>query len=52
MDKAALITGAGERLGRAMAVALAGMGYDIAVHYNRSREGAERTDEEIKSLGR
>ena len=52
MDKAAMITGGGMRLGRAMALALAEMGYDIAVHYNRSREGAERTAEEIKSLGR
>lgn len=52
MKKAALITGAGDRLGKAMALALAGMGYDIAVHYNSSGKGAERTAEEVKSLGR
>lgn len=52
MKKAALITGAGDRLGKAMALALAGMGYDIAVHYNSSGKGAERTAEEIRSLGR
>ena len=52
MKKAALITGAGDRLGKAMALALAGTGYDIAVHYNSSGKGAERTAEEVKSLGR
>ena len=52
MKKAALITGAGERLGKAMALALAGMGYDIALHYNSSEKGAGRTAEEIKATGR
>jgi len=52
MKKAALITGAGDRLGKAMALALAGTGYDIAVHYNSSGRGAERTAEEGRSLGR
>jgi len=52
LNKAALITGAGERLGKAMALALAGMGYDIAVHFNSSGAGAVKTAEEIKSLGR
>jgi NAD(P)-dependent dehydrogenase (short-subunit alcohol dehydrogenase family) len=52
MKKAAFITGAGERLGKAMALALAGMGYDIALHYNSSEKGAGRTAEEIKAAGR
>ena len=52
MKKAALITGAGERLGKAMALALAGMGYDIALHYNSSEKGAGRAAEEIKAIGR
>ncbi len=52
MKKAAFITGAAERLGKAMALALAGMGYDIALHYNSSEKHAKKTAEEIKSLGR
>lgn len=52
MKKAALITGAGKRLGKEMALALAGMGYDIAVHYNGSEGDARGTAGEIKARGR
>ncbi len=52
MKKAALITGGGERLGKAMALALADMGYDIALHYNSSENHAKKTAEEIKTAGR
>jgi NAD(P)-dependent dehydrogenase (short-subunit alcohol dehydrogenase family) len=52
MNKAALITGGGRRLGRDIAFELAGMGYDIALHYNTSEKGARKTADEIKSLGR
>lgn len=52
MKKAAFITGAAERLGKAMALALAGMGYDIALHYNSSEKHAKKTAEKIISLGR
>ncbi len=38
---AALVTGGGARLGKAMALYLAQRGYDVAVHYNTSAEGAE-----------
>jgi pteridine reductase len=48
----ALVTGAGQRLGRAIAVAMAGAGYDIIVHYNSSEEGATETVERIAELGR
>jgi len=48
---AALITGAGKRLGRAMALYLAGRGYDVAIHYARSREAAEATAAEARALG-
>ena len=51
MSKAALITGGGARIGKAMALALAGMGYDIALHYNTSAEGAKETSDEISSAG-
>lgn len=51
MAKAALITGGGARIGKAIAVALAGMGYDIAIHYNSSEKEAKQTSEEIRSAG-
>jgi len=51
MAKAALITGGGARIGKAIAVALAGMGYDIALHYNSSEKEAKQTSEEIRSAG-
>lgn len=48
----ALVTGAGKRLGQAMAVYLAGRGYDVAVHYAGSAEGAAETVAQIEALGR
>ncbi|SEO77737.1 NAD(P)-dependent dehydrogenase, short-chain alcohol dehydrogenase family [Salinihabitans flavidus] len=49
---AALVTGAGKRLGRAMALYLAGRGYDVAVHYATSRAAAEGVAAEIRTMGR
>jgi NAD(P)-dependent dehydrogenase (short-subunit alcohol dehydrogenase family) len=48
----ALVTGAAVRLGRAMALALAEDGWDIAVHYAGSEAEAEATAAEIRALGR
>ncbi|GAB4423118.1 MAG: SDR family oxidoreductase [Chloroflexi bacterium OHK40] len=48
---AALITGGAVRLGRAIALALAGAGYDIALHYGRSADAAAATAAEIRELG-
>ncbi|UWQ63275.1 SDR family oxidoreductase [Leisingera caerulea] len=48
----ALVTGAGRRLGRAMALELAARGYDVAVHYATSAQDAEETAGEIRALGR
>ena len=48
----ALVTGAGKRLGQAMAVYLAGRGYDVAVHYAGSAEGAAETVAQVQALGR
>lgn len=47
----ALVTGAGGRLGRAMALYLAGRGYDVAVHYHGSSEGAQHTAEIARRAG-
>lgn len=49
---AALVTGAGARLGRAMALYLAGRGYDVAVHYASSATGADAVVAEIEAMGR
>jgi len=50
--KAALITGAGIRVGRAIALALAEAGADVAVHYRSSAEPAKETATAIRRLGR
>ena len=50
--KAALVTGGGTGCGRAIAVALARAGCDVAVNYARSREAAEGVADEIRALGR
>ncbi|MHB8647780.1 MAG: SDR family NAD(P)-dependent oxidoreductase [Thermomicrobiales bacterium] len=50
--KVALVTGAGRGIGQAIAIAFAQEGADIAVHYRKSAEGAERTATEIRALGR
>lgn len=50
--KTVLITGAGVRLGRAMALAVASRGGDLVIHYNHSREPAESLVREINAVGR
>lgn len=52
MAQRALVTGAGKRLGRAMALYLAHRGYDVAVHYAGSEPEAEAVVAEIRALGR
>lgn len=47
----ALVTGASDRLGRAMACALAAEGADVAVHYRRSEEGARETAAAVRAAG-
>lgn len=47
----ALVTGAGKRLGRAMALYLAGRGFDVAVHYASSAEAAEEVASDIRRMG-
>jgi NAD(P)-dependent dehydrogenase (short-subunit alcohol dehydrogenase family) len=48
----ALVTGAGQRLGRAMALYLGQRGYDVAVHYSTSAVQAEAVAADIRSMGR
>ncbi len=48
----ALVTGAGRRLGRDMALYLAARGYDLALHYASSRDEAEALAKEIRDMGR
>ncbi|MDD2923021.1 MAG: SDR family oxidoreductase [Anaerolineales bacterium] len=47
----ALVTGGAKGLGKAFALALARMGYSIALHYNASEDEARQTQREIESLG-
>lgn len=50
--KVALVTGAGKRLGRAVALRLASEGADLAVHYRGSEGEASAVAREIEGLGR
>lgn len=49
--RAALVTGAAVRVGRAIALGLAGAGADVVVHYGGSQEAAEATVRDAKALG-
>ncbi len=51
-DKLVLVTGAGTGIGQGIAIALAQMGADVALHYSRSAEGARAAMAEITALGR
>lgn len=50
--RVALVTGAGVRVGRAIALALAGAGADVAVHYRESAGPAEDVCAAIRAVGR
>jgi NAD(P)-dependent dehydrogenase (short-subunit alcohol dehydrogenase family) len=49
--RVALVTGAGKRIGRQIALSLAQRGWDIAVHYSRSADEAASLVTEIQALG-
>ncbi len=48
----ALVTGAGKRIGRAIALSLANSGYDVCVHYHSSKAEAEEVASLIGQNGR
>jgi len=48
---AALVTGAGQRIGRALALELGRLGYAVGVHYRASQVGAAETAATIRAAG-
>jgi|SRR5271165_3306493 len=52
IPRVALVTGAARRIGRAVALELAGAGFDVAIHCHSSTSAAEETRAGIHALGR
>ena len=52
MRGAALVTGAGRRIGRVLALEAARAGFDVAVHYRTAKPDAQAVADEIAALGR
>jgi len=49
---AVLVTGAGKRIGRALALALAEANFDVAIHYRSSKQEARAAADEVVKRGR
>jgi pteridine reductase len=49
--KVAVVTGGAVRVGKALALALAGRGVRVGIHYNSSASPAQKTVAQIKALG-
>jgi NAD(P)-dependent dehydrogenase (short-subunit alcohol dehydrogenase family) len=52
VPRRALVTGGGQRLGRAITTALAGAGFDVAIHCHTSGAAANATADEVRRIGR
>jgi len=50
--KCAMVTGGSRHIGRGIAVVLAEYGYDIAITYATSPDGAKETQRQVEALGR
>ncbi len=51
-NRVALVTGAGKRIGRAIALQLGESGWDVGVHFQSSKDEAEATAAKIQSMER
>jgi len=51
VGKTALITGGAHRVGRAIALELAGQMVNLVIHYNQSRDAAEQTATQLRDMG-
>ena len=51
LGKVAIVTGGAVRLGKALALALAGNGMRLAIHYGSSADAAQETVTRIVSMG-
>jgi NAD(P)-dependent dehydrogenase (short-subunit alcohol dehydrogenase family) len=49
--KTALVTGAGRRLGRAIALDLAADGWNVVIHYNSSEDEADSAAQAVRAFG-
>jgi len=52
MPGAVLVTGGAKRIGRAIVLALAGAGHDVAIHCRSSKDAAKMLAGEVRALGR
>ncbi|HVM52292.1 MAG TPA: SDR family NAD(P)-dependent oxidoreductase, partial [Acidimicrobiales bacterium] len=52
MTRVALVSGGGRGIGRAISLALAEDGCDVAVNYRKDVDAAERTVKGVEALGR
>ena len=52
IPRAALVTGAAQRIGQAVALELAASGFDVAIHFHSNPSAAAETSARIEALGR